>query len=203
MKYQNRPFSVHRPDSYFVELTIDEWAESAHMAVNRQVASERASLRHTYDSSRDMFREITSMHAERAFSVFTGMVWHQIERDTKDEIVNVHGPDVGEYQVRQAPGGKNRSLIVRDGDRPDDVFVLVLGWHRLYEITGWMTGAEARQSRYRMAPDPSRPPCWMVPPEALHPISEKIANPRDRFCGSVAIVRGAWKEKYGNVSKAG
>lgn len=205
MRYCNRPFEVHRKDSYFVELEIDEWAESAHMAVNRQVASERAGLQHTYGSTRDMDREMASMHAELAFSIFTGEKWHQHERDATQRIENVHGPDVGGFQVRQAAGGKNRSLLVRSGDSGDDLFFLILGWHRLYEIVGWMRGDEAKVDRHVSAPDPTRPVIWMVPPDKLHPVSALIPDAKDRFVEkrTIAVVRTAWKERYGKVSEAG
>ncbi|NBO56538.1 MAG: hypothetical protein EBU84_18535 [Actinobacteria bacterium] len=70
---------------------------------------------------------------------------------------------------------------------------------------GWMRGEEAKVDRYVSAPDPSRPVIWMVPPDKLHPVVELIPEAKDRFVEkrTIAVVRMAWKERYGQVSQAG
>lgn len=203
--YANRPFVVHRDDSVFSELTIDEWEESGLMAVRRAAQSERTQLRNVAGAFRDMFHELSSMHAEKALHLVIGGTWHQYERDNDGHLRNLKGADVAGHQVRQAAGGRNSSLIVRPHDRDDDIFVLVLGWHRLYELTGWMTGAEAKQRTFLCAPDPSRPKAWMVPNQKLHPIRELPNFPQnatDRFVSKKThdIVRLACphrKEEHG------
>lgn len=204
MIYNRQPLVVHRPDSFFIELTIDEWERSCLMGTKRHVASERARLNLRFGSKRDILGDITSMHAEHAFAIFSGEHWHQIERDATDLIENAKGPDVGTYQVRHAFGARNSSLIIRDNDRDDEVFVLVLGQHRLYEITGCIRAKDAKQSRWRCAPDKSRPDAWMIPCVDLNPVHSLQLPNKDRFSEreTVSLVRSAWKEKYGNLSKA-
>lgn len=198
--YAGKPFEVHRVDSLFCELTVDEWEESAILGIRRSAESERANLSQQYGATRDLFREISSMHAEKALAVLTGGKWHQYDRDNESEIRNVKRPDVDGYQVRQASGGRNSSLIVRPRDDDDAIFVLVLGWHRLYEVTGWMTGREAKKQKYISAPDPSRPKVWMVPNRDLHPIRTAPNFPvdiSDRFVSrsTHGIVRMAWPNR--------
>jgi hypothetical protein len=198
--YANRPLVVHREDSIFGELTVDEWEESGLMGVRRAAQSERANLHLKYGSVRDMFHELSSMHAERAAHIVLGGEWHQYDRDRDTKIRNVKGPDVAEYQIRQAAGGKNRSLIIRAGDKEEELFILVLGWHRLYEITGWMKASDAKQPRYHCSPDPGRPAAWMVPPEHLRPIRDLPGidrNVADRFVSKDAhgLVRRACPQR--------
>lgn len=169
--YGNKPLVIHRPDSVFCELAVDEWEQSGLMAVRRVAQSERSGLQERYGATRDMVHEICSMHAENAVQIILGEKWHQHDRDATERIVNPKGPDVGNVQVRQAAGGRNNSLIVRPNDADSAVFLLVLGWHRLYELTGWFRGSEAKQEAYKCAPDPSRPAAWMVPCSKLHPVS--------------------------------
>jgi len=200
IRYAGKPFVVHRVDSIFSELTVDEWEEASILGIRRSAESERENLRQRYGATRDLFHEISSMHAEKAFHVITGGKWHQYDRDNETDLHNLKRHDVDRYQVRQDAGGRNSSLIVRANDNDADVFVLVLGWHRLYEIVGWMTAKEAKQKKYLCAPDPSRPSAWMVPNRDLHPIREVPDFPQgttDRFVSKEthAIVRMAFPKR--------
>jgi hypothetical protein len=87
--------------------------------------------------------------------------------DTKPNPV-----DVGPYQVRSTAKMESR-MAVRPKDKDSDVFVFVRA-HRapIYEIIGWITGAEAKWDQWKGNPGTNREPAWFVPDEALHPMEE-------------------------------
>jgi len=106
------------------------------------------------------------------------------------------GGDVGRYQVRTRVA-ERRPLIVREKDRDDDVFVLVVCRVTTaelssvvssvsYEIAGWIYGADAKQYRWRRDPG-GRGVAYFVPRDELRPmiflpkevehVGEKAASP--------------------------
>ena len=107
IRYAGKPFVVHRVDSIFSELTVDEWEEASILGIRRSAESERENLRQRYGATRDLFHEISSMHAEKAFHVITGGKWHQYDRDNETDLHNLKRHDVDRYQVRQAAVGES------------------------------------------------------------------------------------------------
>jgi hypothetical protein len=78
--------------------------------------------------------------------------------------------DVGNLQVRWTsyPTGK---LLVRQSDKDDEIFILVIGRTTDFNVTGWAYGKEAKQDKWKQTPHGGHP-VWMMPQEALHPIRE-------------------------------
>lgn len=66
-------------------------------------------------------------------------------------------------------------LIVRDGDKPHERFVLVTGLHGNYMIRGWILGAEAMQPQYR-ATHGDREEAYFVPAIALSSIKTMLSQ---------------------------
>jgi len=82
-----------------------------------------------------------------------------------------HLGDVGWLEVRTTRKPENRCLLLRPGEAdPNRPYVLVLGIPPNLLLAGWLFGREAMQPKYRGAPN-GRNPCFMVPPEELHPMA--------------------------------
>lgn len=67
------------------------------------------------------------------------------------------------------------SLIVRDNDPDDRIYILVTGEPPSMTVVGWITGAEAKQPQWLRNPHGHRP-AWFVPQSALQPVCQKIEN---------------------------
>jgi len=101
----------------------------------------------------------------------------QVFRRKWNPSIGVRGRyDVGPLQVRAnswQPGG----LILRPGgkDRPEDAFVLVdVSISPTFLVHGWQWGREVMVEARVSRPDPTRPPCWVMPQEALRPLDELV-----------------------------
>lgn len=82
------------------------------------------------------------------------------------------GGDVGDLQVRSTPH-PDGGLIVRPTDRDTDTFVLVTGGPDEFEVSGWLVGWDAMKPQWwDTMKKKDRPPCWLAPRRALHPLSE-------------------------------
>ena len=81
--------------------------------------------------------------------------------------------DVGRYQVRTRSKA-DYDLIVRSGDRDNDVFVLVTGTNGTYRVVGAILGRDAKQSRWRKEYG-GRPAAYFVPQSSLLPMSSVVA----------------------------
>ncbi len=82
--------------------------------------------------------------------------------------------DVGDIEVRTRMKD-HYDLIVRDDDKPNRFFVLVVfrGWVNgapVFRVIGWMSGVEAKQDRWKKTYG-DREAAYFVPQAALHPIS--------------------------------
>lgn len=81
------------------------------------------------------------------------------------------GGDVGPYQVRTRRSA-TASLIVRDGDRDTDIFVLVVQERELrFRVVGWILGGDAKRADWKSDPG-NRLPAYFVPQERLHTMGE-------------------------------
>ena len=76
------------------------------------------------------------------------------------------GGDVGgDIQVRTR-SESTYDLIVREGDRNEDRFILVTGQIPLFEVVGWIKGADAKKPEFKKAYG-NRLPAYFVPKDAL------------------------------------
>lgn len=80
------------------------------------------------------------------------------------------GGDVGSIQVRTR-SKEGYELIVRENDRDDDVFVLVVGRAPMFRVLGWMRGRDAKQAEWRKEHG-GRVAAYFVPTAALRGMVE-------------------------------
>lgn len=84
------------------------------------------------------------------------------------------GGDVGAVQVRTR-SKHEYELIVRQGDRDSDVFVLVTGVAPSYRVRGWLRGGDAKRPEWEKTHG-DRPPAWFVPHAALKSFPESMVT---------------------------
>lgn len=126
-----------------------------------------------YSHSSPWDRDIEGAIAEYAAAKALGMLWDGSYNTFKKKA------DIGDrIQIRHAqerPDPKNPgkiypiSLIVRPGEKEEDIFVLVIGTTPTFKIVGWIFGKDAIQEKYIYAPNKG-PSAWFVPQEDLKPI---------------------------------
>jgi len=83
--------------------------------------------------------------------------------------VQTSGGDVNRYQVRstEKPDG---CLLIKDGDRDEDVFILVVGTMPNLTVAGWLRARDGRRDEWRRNPGVGRSGCWFVPQSALREV---------------------------------
>lgn len=81
------------------------------------------------------------------------------------------GGDVGALQVRTR-SKHSYELLVRDGDRDDDLFVLVTGTAPHFKVWGWIYGRDAKRPEWKQTHG-NRPAAYFVPHGALIPLVPK------------------------------
>ena len=102
---------------------------------------------------------------EMAFAKYRDRYWSGSVGTFKE------GGDVGDVQIRTR-SKSGYDLIVRDGDRDDDYFVLVVGTAPRFRIVGWIRAADAKQPQWRQEHG-GRPGAYFVPQSALHPFETR------------------------------
>lgn len=152
-----------------VTLTLPEFWTCVATGLLRFAISEGRGLNHASTYSRTWMQrlgeEITGACGERAFCKARDIHW--------DSSVNTfhHEPDAGDRWEVRATRRANGSLIVRDNDPPDRLYVLVTGEPPHMVVRGWMRGSEARSDAYARNPNGYRP-AWFVPQSALRRLED-------------------------------
>jgi hypothetical protein len=80
------------------------------------------------------------------------------------------GGDVGGYQVRGSP--TIETLVIRDRDKDDDIFVKVIGRSPMFFIWGWIYAREGKQDQWKSDRGNGGPLAFWVPRDALHPMAD-------------------------------
>ena len=123
-----------------------EWFEvsrAALVGVSRNVEALRKGLEnHRQTGDSEWHVHILGALGECAFAKATGRYWSGSVNTFKV------GGDVGAIQVRTR-SSHDYDLLVRDGDRDSDIFVLVTGGPNEFRVHGWMRGSEAKAGEYR------------------------------------------------------
>lgn len=149
-----------------------EWYEvqmAAEVGVRRHVEALRNDLPDRYGASDGAWNlHIEGACGEMTFAKVADLFW--------DGSVNTFdkGGDVGVIQVRTR-SKPHYELIVRTKDRDEDTFVLVTGTSPVYEVHGYMTGAEAKAHDEWRQTHGGRTRSWFVPQEELYDIDDLIA----------------------------
>jgi len=153
-----------------MKTTLDpyELQVAAFIGCRRRVETLKSSLKdaHGFDGGGAWDIDVMGAAAEMALAKMLNIYWC-------GDVNTFKLPDVGALQVRSTSLGHG-SLIVRENDADDDVFVLML-FERpsTFRFGGWMTGEEAAQRKYRRAPN-GRPPAYFVPQADLHQSFKKL-----------------------------
>lgn len=150
-----------------VKLSIPELYTAANIGVLRQIESVRKGLpdKHGFDGMNGWSVHIDGAAGEIAVAKCLGTYWGGSCNTFKTE------GDVGKLEVRTR-SKDYYDLIVRDDDRDDSIFVLVIHpTGREYTVVGWITGRDAKQNKWRKDYG-GRPPAYFVPQSELRDISE-------------------------------
>lgn len=148
-----------------IQVTLN-WYEAA-MASDigrmRHLSSIKSGLSDAHGFSGDGWSEhIEGACGELSLAKHLGVYW--------DGSVNTFKkPDLPGIQVRTR-SRDDYDLIVRKGDRDDEIFVLVTGRCPTYTIRGWILGGDAKLEKYKVAHG-GRPEAFFVPQDALECLS--------------------------------
>jgi hypothetical protein len=151
--------------SDIVRLTENELSRAVRLGIHRQWESIRTKAQNQagINSMDGWTAHVLGACGEYAFAKYARLPF-------RHTLFTFHAPDVGNWQVR-CTKLKPPMLIVRTCDRDEDSFVLV---HCVtdfcYRVCGWITGREAKQSRWLTDRGNGRPAAWFVPADALHAI---------------------------------
>lgn len=155
-----------------VTVTLTPWqykacvdCAAARMATSNEAGWDHASTyRRTYleRTAEEIVGVCGELAAARALNVF----WYP-SVNTFHAVSDLPGG----IEVRSTTKTTGRvSLIVRDNDPVDRVYVLVTGEPPDMNVVGWISGADARSDEFRCNPNGDRP-AWFVPVSRLAPIN--------------------------------
>lgn len=164
-----------RHDGVVVELSHDEYVSGMLLAIHRMVESDLQDLGAKANATRTMDKDVQGILGELAFCKAMGWGIDVVARNQARTIQEKRAGDIGKYEVRATTGlasqnGFSCRLIARNSDEAGKIFVLVIGVGRVHEVAGWLYGSEIKSERYLSKGQEGRPPCYMAPPESLHPI---------------------------------
>lgn len=153
-----------------VNLEWFEVSRAALVGVSRNVEALRKGLQNSRPTSENEWHiHILGALGECAFAKATGRYWSGSVNTFKS------GGDIGKNIQVRTRSKHCYDLIVREGDKDCDVFVLVTGGPHEYEIRGWMSAEEAKQDKYR-ANYGQYGEAFFVPAKDLHPIDPFICE---------------------------
>lgn len=157
-----------------VTLSEEECMQAAVLGAARRIKSKTAGLRdnHGLTGGKGWDLDIEGAMAEMAMAKAMGVYFDPTVGTFKaPDVVSRSGAGV---QVRSTTR-KDGRLIVRDPDPDDELYVLVISALPRFRIVGWMRGGDAKQDRYKTAPDRGprkRKPAYFVPQKDLQPFSK-------------------------------
>jgi len=164
------------PDGEIVWLRNDELRWGAITGIDRQLAilAKGGSGAGAYGGtdSRGWSENVDGAAAELAVAKLLGVPWSASVNTFNEE------PDIlPDIQVRYG-SGPNYRLLVRQKDKDEERFVLVLPCVPLfcYNVKGWLYGAECKQAKWLKDVHNGRPPMYLPPRSALRPMAELIAS---------------------------
>lgn len=146
-----------------VVLTEQDEALALQHATCQHEKALRLRCRDSLGNVQEREPDLVGARGELAFARALNLFW---QRDTE----GWKGNDVSGYQVRTSTRSTG-SLIIRDRDRKDDVYVLVTGSNDKYIVRGWMYGHEAPKVGWYGARGKSAKPAYWIKQESLNNIS--------------------------------
>lgn len=149
-----------------VTLTPQECYLSSMVGLRRRLASKTDGKRERNGADRASeaeawFFNVVGAMGEMAASKALGVYWPASINAPKGD------PDMPpDWQVRTL-AKHHYDLIVRDDDRDDQRFVLVTGDGPVFQVHGWVLGAEAKRQEWRRDRGARGKPCFWVPRSSL------------------------------------
>lgn len=126
-----------------VSLEWFEVSRAALVGVSRNVEALRKGCQNRLPINDEWSIHILGALGECAFAKATNRYWNGSVNTFKA------GGDIGEAIQIRTRSRHDYDLIVRDGDRDDDLFVLVTGGPNDFRVHGWMRGKDAKRPEYR------------------------------------------------------
>lgn len=144
-----------------VTLTQEEMSMAAFIGCRRRVESVSSNRKenHGRQAAQAWDIDVEGAAAEMAYCKFRGTYWSA-------SVNSFKGADVGKNIQVRGTHHKSGSLIVRGADNDNHFYVLVVGSAPTYRICGWIRGSDAKQEKYKKAPN-GRPPAYFVPQSDL------------------------------------
>lgn len=152
-----------------VNLEWFEVSRAALVGVSRNVEALRKGCVNRMPVNDEWSIHILGALGECAFAKATNRYWNGSVNTFKA------GGDVGDNIQIRTRSRHSYDLIVRDGDKDGDVFVLVTGGPHEFTIHGWMPAAEAKQQKFR-ANYGGYGDAYFVPQSALRPIDPLVCK---------------------------
>lgn len=153
------------------EITLDPWQYKYCMevAAARMATSNEAGWNNalTYDrgylkrTEEEIVGACGEFAAAKALDIFWPASVNTFHRTT-DLPHNI------EVRSTSREGGRT-SLILRNNDPDDRIFILVVGEPPVMRVIGWFIAGDGKRPEYLDNPHDHRP-AWFVPKEDLHPI---------------------------------
>jgi len=154
-------------DFFNVIMTEEQYQRAVQVGIRREEESVKKGLKQAHGASEkgSVDRHILGAPGELAYCLYTDQDWNE-------SINTFKAPDVGtDIQVRTTNRLDGR-LIVREADKDEDLYVLVLSEGKKFKIVGSILGKDAKNSQYLMAPN-GREPAWFVPQSDLTKIEDR------------------------------
>ena len=145
-----------------IQLTPREMAMGGFQGIFRRVQS----LQGNFDPQnhpppeKGWDRDVEGCLGELALSKLTGNYWGGMS--------GVGACDVRHMEVRTTPVPSGH-LILRDGDKDDVPYVLMIGSNGSYRVAGWILGGEGKELGERRGTQDRPDPCWWISQSLLTP----------------------------------
>lgn len=162
-----KPLPRKAPAVVRVRLTHEQMTYAAQIGARRHIEALARNLpdRHGYDGADGWTVHIEGACGELVVAIALNRTWEATVNTFKV------GGDVGHLQVRTR-SKHGYELLVRDGDRDEDIFVLVTGQAPNYRIVGWIRGVDAKRPEWQQTHG-NRPPAYFVPHRALRAFPDR------------------------------
>jgi hypothetical protein len=151
-----------------VRLEWFEVSRAALVGVSRNVEALRKGCQNRLPINDEWSIHVLGALGECAFAKATNRYW-------SGSVNTFKAADVGDNIQIRTRSKHSYDLIVRDGDKDDDVYVLITGGPSEFTLHGWMRCGDAKQPRYR-ANYGNYGEAYFVPKSALHPIDPLICK---------------------------
>ena len=151
-----------------VRLEWFEVSRAALVGVSRNVEALRKGCINRLPINDEWGIHVLGALGECAFAKATNRYWSGSVNTFKDA-------DVGDNIQIRTRSKHSYDLIVRDGDRDDDLYVLVTGGPAEFTLHGWMRCGDAKRAKYR-ANYGNYGEAYFVPQSALQPMDPLICK---------------------------